>query len=614
MKRTVRASRRGLAALAGLLLAAPTLVPTAVAAPAPVCGDVSHQNACGSAQICICCSDPDCFNPNYGDDHGNCVWWAWEMACREWGEALSTCHNADTWDDNNQATHHISTEACVNTIFVCEQDNAICGSTNWGHVGWVLEVYPDGSIRVSEQGCCWFRGVRERTFNAHLASPTMEYIYQQGLNSCSQCDCDPDDTEQRPCTDGCGTEERTCASDCTWGAWAGCDAVPECDPGESRNCGQCGVQICLFDCAWSACDERCDPDGGVPGPDAGSSDPDGGSQNGTMNGGCSCRSAGGASGAAVVLLLVLLLTLGAWRRRRGSTRGRPDGGAGCWVAVLVALVVGVGCGDSTPTRPDATPDDSGTPGADAWSGDGGVPCVPVTIAFTDAEELLVIPEGAHFMHVKLWGAGGNDESQCDWTTGGAGLDGGQGGFTEAIFEVHPDTALESGTALVVIVGAAGLAGEAASRFGFGVRGGGGLTGIFFGPGPIESGDATRALAVAGGGGSASGPECHAGGPGNHPDAGGRNDMQGGAGTSTTPSVGGGAGYTGGAGGDSREAAMGGEGFADVDLALDSRVHYASLGDYPVPGSGDEDYLAHGSSAGLSEHPGLAIINFVCPAP
>jgi MYXO-CTERM domain-containing protein len=629
MRRTTRASGRCLAALAGLLLAATGMVPLAWAAPAPTCGDVDHQNQCGSAQICICCHDADCINPTYGDFHGNCVWWTWEKACRDWGEALSTCHNADTWNENNQATHHISTEPCVDTIFVCEQYTTFCGATNWGHVGWVLEVYPNGSIRVSEQGCCWFRGVRERTFDAHLASPTMDYIYQQGLNSCSQCDCNPNDTEQRSCADGCGVEERTCAGDCTWGAWTGCDAVPECEPGEYRSCGECGAQICLLDCMWSACDERCDADAGAPGPDSGTSDsdagagaPDGGGPDGAMNAGCSCRSgAGGGTGAALALMLAVLLVLGVWRRRRGSSPGRPDRRAARLPGVVVALlalaglVVGVGCGDSTQTQPDATLGDSGTPIPDARTGDGGITNVPMTLIFTEAEEVVVVPEGAQFMHVKLWGGGGNDESQCDWALGD-GLDGGQGGFTEAIFEVRPGTALEPGTALVVIVGSAGLASTAVSRFGFGVRGGGGLTGVFFGPGPIESGDATRALAIAGGGGSASGPDCHAGGPGNHPDAGGRDDMQGGEGTPTTPSVGGGAGYSGGAGGDSRDAADGGEGFVDQELenTLDSRVNYASLGDYPVPGSNDEDYVAHGGSAGLSEHAGLAVINFVWYAP
>ncbi len=32
------------------------------------------------------------------------------------------------------------------------------------------------------------------------------------------------------------------------------------------------------------------------------------------------------------------------------------------------------------------------------------------------------------------------------------------------------------------------------------------------------------------------------------------------------------------------------------------------------GSGDGDCLAEGRSAGLSEHPGLAVISFACPAP
>jgi hypothetical protein len=314
--------------------------------------------------------------------------------------------------------------------------------------------------------------------------------------------------------------------------------------------------------------------------------------------------------------------------------------ARCWTSILAGLLLlggGVGCAPNTagvacqndndchpgshceqgtcvsgnPDQDAAVSDAVVSPPVDAQVGDGGAPCDAEEFTFTETQETFVIPAQARYMHVKLWGAGGNDESQCPWTAGGAGLDGGQGGFTEAIFEIRPQTALAPGTELVLIVGAAGLAGADSSRFGFGVRGGGGLTGIFFGPAPIEAGDADQAVAVAGGGGSAGAPGCYPGGPGNHPSAGGRTDMQGGEGTDPDHIIGGGGGFEGGLGGHLNLEGTGGLGFVDETLALDFRLHYASPGDNPVPGATDDDYVAQGGTAGRPEHAGLAIIKFVC---
>lgn len=325
MKPVTRATGRLISGVAAALVVTVGLAlapdPAAASPLAQTCGGYNHINNCGSAQICYCCSSSnDCSNTSHGEDHGNCVWWAWEMACQHWGEALSTCHNADTWNEYNQATHHISTEPCVGTIFVCEQNTTQCGAGNWGHVGWVLNVNLNGSIDVSEQGCCWFYGDRTRPFDAQLAVPTMDYIYQQGVSSCSQCDCDPGETDLRPCTEGCGTEERTCESDCTWGNWSGC-GPGECEPGESQSCGQCGLQICLLDCTWSACNGTCDPDAGTTTPDGGGIEPDGGGSEGPVNGGCSCQSGGASSGAGLGLLI--LLALGWWRQRRRRVVSHP---------------------------------------------------------------------------------------------------------------------------------------------------------------------------------------------------------------------------------------------------------------------------------------------------
>ncbi len=224
-----------------------------------------------------------------------------------------------------------------------------------------------------------------------------------------------------------------------------------------------------------------------------------------------------------------------------------------------------------------------------------------------------MPPTAKYMVVKLWGAGGNDEGICPWSQNHQGTDGGQGGFTYAVFEIRRGTRLAPGTELVVIVGQKGQAGTN-SRFGFGIRGGGGLTGIFFGPGPIQATDRDRALAIAGGGGSAAPPGCHPGKPGNAPDAGGLATMQGGEGQDPDQVIGGGAGYSGGEGGDLGVPGKGGSGYVDEELALDFLIEYSEYSTterFPVPRSDDPDY---NGTAGDSEQPGLAVIKFVCERP
>ena len=273
------------------------------------CGGETHQNSCGSANnMCICCTWGN------GED-GNCVWWAWEMACREWGVALSTCHNADTWDDYN-SNMHIDPDPCAGSVFICEAYTSECSSGDVGHVGWVLDVYADGSIHVSEQGCWWFDNVRERTFDAQLASPAMKYLYEPGQTSCQQCDCTPGDAESRACTGSCAADEtRTCDADCTWGAWSGCAGGGECVAMTHQNCGVCGFQQCTDTCVWGPCDDPCAAvDASTP-TDAAVPDPDGGTGIGGRSS-CSCGAGDRGPGGGELWLLLSLLVWGWVRQRR----------------------------------------------------------------------------------------------------------------------------------------------------------------------------------------------------------------------------------------------------------------------------------------------------------
>lgn len=246
------------------------------------------------------------------------------------------------------------------------------------------------------------------------------------------------------------------------------------------------------------------------------------------------------------------------------------------------------------------------PPSDALAPDGSV-CAEAHFPLSETEEAFVVPANARYMHVKLWGAGGNAELGCAYYNNG-----GIGGYSEAVFNVTP------GDELIVIVGRRGQTWnptEEPMRFGFGHWGGGGLSGVFHGPGPITEDDAEEALIIAGGGGSAGPPPhsayCAPGGSGNHPDAGGMPTMLGGEGFNDIN--GGGGGYTGGLGGTDGYEGGGGEGFVDAVLAVDgrTRLEYSEPGDNPPPNTDDEDY---DGEAGLTEKNGLVVVRFVCTMP
>lgn len=286
-----------------------------------------------------------------------------------------------------------------------------------------------------------------------------------------------------------------------------------------------------------------------------------------------------------------------------STAAECTRGDTCVEGRCVATSADGGGSDSGPRA------DSGPlpPPIDAGDFDGAFPCGEMTFPLTATEESFTVPPGVRYMHVKAWGAGGNDERSC-----GATPDGGTGGFTEAVFAVGSGTSLPSGTELVVIVGQrgrAGTSGEDLFRFGFGAWGGGGLTGVFRGPSPIADTDRDRALVVAGGGGSASGPDCSAGIPGNYPSAGGAASMLGELPSGSSP-LGGAGGYEGGSVGARNVPSNGGTGFVAPE-ATDALLLHSEPGTNAPPRTDDPDY---DGMAGQSELSGLMVIRYLCEPP
>ncbi len=308
------------------------------------CGGERDDCPCGRANFCICCSDS-----THGQNHGNCVWWAWEQACCHWGIALEWCTNANTWDDYARNNGYpVVSDPCPNTVFVCEVNTTECGSGDYGHVGWVLAVHPNGSIDVTEQGCYSWYGVKSRTFNAQNASPPMHYILEPGT-TCNPCECNPGDQETADCP-MCGQKTRTCGSDCQWGSWSACTGQGECEEGDTRPCGECGgTQTCDNTCHWGPCEEVC-PDAAVwedaappdamrrdsepaTRPDASRTDAavaaDASARDATarqpisVRSGCGCTAAN-PPGGSLPLALVLLGLLLARRSRIRLPKGSPE--------------------------------------------------------------------------------------------------------------------------------------------------------------------------------------------------------------------------------------------------------------------------------------------------
>ncbi len=231
--------------LAGLLVVLFFLAHPSTALSVYSCGGEVNNCECGRSNFCICC---DC---------GNCVWWAWHEACCNWGRGPEWCTNANTWDDYARSYGYpVGTNACPSSVFVCN-------GGEYGHVGWVASVYPDGSYDTTEMACWGWCGVR----SFHREKGFAQYFICNPATGCVTCECDSGRTETRNCCD-CGTQTRTCGPDCSWGGWSACSGPDpdggnrECETGEQGACAEGRIR-CVDGCLKCArlndpVDELCD--------------------------------------------------------------------------------------------------------------------------------------------------------------------------------------------------------------------------------------------------------------------------------------------------------------------------------------------------------------------
>ncbi|MDA3863722.1 MAG: M23 family metallopeptidase [Deltaproteobacteria bacterium] len=123
----------------------------------------------------------------------------------------------------------------------------------------------------------YLSGVKHDPFGGSCSQGTSYWVNQGSYphpipsTECeSVCQCTPGQTQSTDCGN-CGTQNRTCGSDCQWGNWSSCTGQGICAPGqtETRDCCDCGTQTrtCENSCQWSEYDscQGPDPDGGTQG-------------------------------------------------------------------------------------------------------------------------------------------------------------------------------------------------------------------------------------------------------------------------------------------------------------------------------------------------------------
>lgn len=231
------------------------------------------------------------------------------------------------------------------------------------------------------------------------------------------------------------------------------------------------------------------------------------------------------------------------------------------------------------------------------------------------QQTFTVPANAKSISAEIWGAGGRGDGTHSYPFPLAGH-GGYGGYTT--FE---DMLVTGGEQFAIVVGGfSKVLGDTTygqmEVYGFGGKNspdghqsaGGGLSGIFTGPGPVVSTDASRAIAIAGGGGAggatAPGQNMIYGGSGNYPNSGGRSNFQGANGTNGqfTGYGAGGGGYSGG--NSIARNGLGGSGYVKTAVVSNPQVQYADPTGPLPPGTTSANYA---DNAAKPESPGLVVI-------
>lgn len=144
----------------------------------------------------------------------------------------------------------------------CGEGTSTCGNGEWLPCTAPDECGCDpGETRAEACGRC---GTAERTCTSNGTWGAVSACADEG-------ECVPSSTQTEPCEGGsaCSQHSRVCTDACTWAEWSACEDPAECTPSvtESQACGNCGTRerTCSAQCLWGtfgACEGEgvCVPD------------------------------------------------------------------------------------------------------------------------------------------------------------------------------------------------------------------------------------------------------------------------------------------------------------------------------------------------------------------
>jgi len=163
-----------------------------------------------------------------------------------WGWGPSYCHTGCGAECEGGATDYCPDKCVEYTKYYngsCNFDICQCDySTENCSVACGAPCIAD-SIQSQDCGNC---GTQFRTCQSDCTWDSWGSCILQGA-------CSPDSIQSQGCGN-CGTQFRTCQSDCTWDSWGSCILQGACSPDstQSQDCGNCGTQsrTCQSDCTW----------------------------------------------------------------------------------------------------------------------------------------------------------------------------------------------------------------------------------------------------------------------------------------------------------------------------------------------------------------------------
>lgn len=108
---------------------------------------------------------------------GQCTWWAEQQAAQYTGLFLANLGNAKDWAANAQARGWpVGSWPQIGSIAVFQP--SIPGTSSYGHVAWVTEVYPSqNAIVVTEMNYAGFGVVDSRRISPAFYRGGLQYIY-----------------------------------------------------------------------------------------------------------------------------------------------------------------------------------------------------------------------------------------------------------------------------------------------------------------------------------------------------------------------------------------------------------------------------------------------------